>query len=268
MACTTPKMVVETPVRDTVTVTSAPIDKELVEDKPADSLLKVIRSKELAFKTFSAKVDVDADLDKDHAAFNCNLRIVKDSMIWISITPALGIEVIRMVITKDSVKFIDRLHKQYFTGDFKYVNDMLQLDANYNMIQSILLGQTYLYYAEKNYLTSIDDKEYLISTMPKRKLKKALAEEENPWLLVHANWVNPINFMVDKLFIKDFKKNRKLEVNYTNFVTIDGQPVTNNVDIDVKAEKPAKIKLVYSKVILNKALNLPFTIPDNYERRQ
>lgn len=45
------------PAIDT-TVTKAGVDKELIEDKPADSLLKVIRQKELTFKTLTAKVDV------------------------------------------------------------------------------------------------------------------------------------------------------------------------------------------------------------------
>lgn len=246
------------------TAAVATVNKDLVEDKPADSLLKVIRQKELTFKTLTAKVDVDSRFDKDDASFTCNLRVVCDSAIWISISPALGIEVARILITTDSVKFINRISNKYFKGDFKFVNNMLQLDADFSMVQSILLGKTYLYYTEKNYLTSVDDQHYLISTLPKRKLKKAVAEEENPWLLVHANWIDPLNFMVNKLFIKDFKANRKLEVNYSNFITVDGQPVAKDVEIDIKAEKPAHIKLVYNKVALNKSVNLPFTIPDNF----
>ena len=263
-ACKTKQKTVTTsPPADTTA--TAEVNKDLVEDKPADSLLKVIRQKELTFKTLTAKVDVDADLDKDNASFSCNLRMVKDSAIWISISPVLGIEAIRILITTDSVKFINRLKNTYFKGDYKVVNQMLQLDADFKMVQSILLGKTYLFYVEKNYLTSIDDKHYLISTLPKRKLKNAVAEEENPWLLVHANWIDPANFMVNKLFIKDFKANRKLEVNYSNFITVDGQPIAKDVDIDIKAEKPAKIKLVYNKVTLNKSVNLPFTIPDNFK---
>jgi hypothetical protein len=263
-ACKTKQKTVTTPPPLDTTAT-AEVNKDLVEDKPADSLLKVIRQKELTFKTLTAKVDVDADLDKNNASFSCNLRMVKDSAIWISISPVLGIEAIRILITTDSVKFINRLKNTYFKGDYKVVNQMLQLDADFKMVQSILLGKTYLFYVEKNYLTSIDDKHYLISTLPKRKLKKAVAEEENPWLLVHANWIDPANFMVNKLFIKDFKANRKLEVNYSNFITVDGQPIAKDVEIDIKAEKPAKIKLVYNKVTLNKSVNLPFTIPDNFK---
>lgn len=249
---------------DTTVKTAINIDKELVEDKPADSLIAVIRAKDLKFHSLSAKIDVDSDTPKGHNSFGCTMRIVNDSAIWISISPLLGIEAMRVLITKDSIKYINRINKTYFTGDYKLVNNMLQLDADYNMVQSILLGKTYLYYAQKNYLSSIDDKKYLLSTLPKRKLKKAINEEENPFLIVHANWIDPATFMVDKLFIKDFKHNRKLEVNYTNFESVEGQFVPHNIDVDVKAEKPAHIKLSYAKITLNKVGTLPFSIPSSY----
>jgi len=255
------KVVSQTIAPDTTNIAPS---KDLVEDKPADSLLTVIRANDFKFHSLSAKIDVDADMAKGHNSFGCTMRIVNDSAIWISVSPLLGIEAFRILITKDSVKYMNRINKTYLAGDYKMINEMLQLDADYNMVQSILLGKTYLYYEQKNYLTSIDDNQYLLSTLPKRKLKKAINEEENPFLIVHANWVDPANFMVNKLFIKDFKHNRKLEVNYTNFVVIDGQPVPHHIDVDVKAEKPSHIKLVYSKVTLNKVGSLPFTIPASY----
>ncbi|HAR20844.1 MAG TPA: DUF4292 domain-containing protein, partial [Cytophagales bacterium] len=39
------------------------------------------------------------------------IRIRKDSVIWISVNPALGIEVVRALITKDSIFVIDKIHK-------------------------------------------------------------------------------------------------------------------------------------------------------------
>lgn len=266
VACKTKQKTIQTTQgADTAKVITP--DKELVEDKPADSLLRVIREKDLKFHSLSAKIDVDAETAKGHNSVGCTMRIINDSAIWVSISPMLGIEAFRILITKDSVKYINRINKTYFTGDYKLVNEMLQLDADYSMVQSILLGKTYLYYNEKNYLSSIDDNRYLLSSLPKRKLKKAINEEpENPFLIVHANWIDPLNFMVNKLFIKDFKHNRKLEVNYSNFATIDGQPVPHNISVEVKAEKPSQIKLVYSKVALNKVSVLPFSIPESYTR--
>lgn len=252
-----PAPVVATDTANTVTPTV------LDDDKPADSLLQVIRTKQLQFKYFSAKVDVDANLDKSNPNFACKLAIVKDSAIWLSIG-ALGIEAYRVLITKDSVYFLDRLKKLYFKGGFGIINNVLKIDADYQMVQSILLGTTYLYYKENNYLTSRDEDQLLFSSLPKRKLKRAIRGEENTFLLVHANWVDEVSCMVKKLFIKDFKHNRKLEVNYSNLASVDSQPVYSNIAVNIKADGDGNINLKFNNIKINKPVAVPFIIPSGY----
>ena len=45
---------------------------------------------------------------------NANIRINRDSVIWISLKAALGIEVLRTMITPDSIYFMSRMDKTYF----------------------------------------------------------------------------------------------------------------------------------------------------------
>ena len=50
---------------------------------------------------------------------NANIRMQKDSVIWISATALLGIEAVRLLITPDSFKMINRLiSEEYFTLDY------------------------------------------------------------------------------------------------------------------------------------------------------
>ena len=66
------------------------------------------------FKKFSVSVDNNGKKN----SYKGVMKIQRDSAIWISMTAPLGIEVARILITQDSVKFIDRYHKEYFKGDF------------------------------------------------------------------------------------------------------------------------------------------------------
>ncbi len=60
------------------------------------------------FTTFSAKINVDYQgTDGKKYDVNANLRMYKDSAIWISITAIFGIEGLRAYITKDSVKILN-----------------------------------------------------------------------------------------------------------------------------------------------------------------
>ncbi|MBK6894893.1 MAG: DUF4292 domain-containing protein [Flavobacteriales bacterium] len=42
---------------------------------------------------------------------------MRDSAVWVSITPALGIEVARALLTTDSLFLIDKIHDTYWLGD-------------------------------------------------------------------------------------------------------------------------------------------------------
>ncbi len=38
---------------------------------------------------------------------------MRDSAVWVSVIPALGIEMARALLTPDSLKLMDKLHDQY-----------------------------------------------------------------------------------------------------------------------------------------------------------
>ncbi|HKC35096.1 MAG TPA: DUF4292 domain-containing protein, partial [Chitinophagaceae bacterium] len=81
------------------------------DNKLTDSLrfikdtYKGIIAHHINFTTFSAKINVDyVDADDKRYNVNANLRMYKDSLIWVSINAIFGIEALRAVITKDSIK--------------------------------------------------------------------------------------------------------------------------------------------------------------------
>src|SRR5437762_11861 len=77
------------------------------------------------FKTFSAKINIDyVDADDKNYNVNANLRMYKDSAIWISITAIFGIEGLRVYITKDSVKILDKQNKLYTGRSVSYLQEV------------------------------------------------------------------------------------------------------------------------------------------------
>ncbi|MCB0807539.1 MAG: DUF4292 domain-containing protein, partial [Bacteroidales bacterium] len=97
--------------------------KEPIKEYGADYLFDKLKENELKFEWFSAKFNLDLIIDKKKNSFRGQLRMRKDSAIWVSFSPALGIEMARLLITEDSVKFINRINKTYFAGDYRVVNN-------------------------------------------------------------------------------------------------------------------------------------------------
>jgi hypothetical protein len=117
------------------------------EDRHADSLKVISQTvaglfrNKIDFQTFSArmKVHYEGSDGKDYE-FNAFIHIKKDSMIWVSINAALGIEAFRLLITPDSVKILDKLKKVARLRSVSFLQDEIHLPVNFHTVQDLLLG--------------------------------------------------------------------------------------------------------------------------------
>jgi len=75
----------------------------------------------IEFETFSAKINTDYE-GGDGKKYDVNvfIRMKKDSLIWISVNGALGIEGMRVLIDKDSVRILNKLDKEYQVRSLEY----------------------------------------------------------------------------------------------------------------------------------------------------
>src|SRR6476659_11127350 len=73
-----------------------------------------INANRIQYNTFTSKVNIDYEgNDGKKYNINANIRMYKDSAIWISANALLGIEAMRVLITRDSVKLLNKLEKTY-----------------------------------------------------------------------------------------------------------------------------------------------------------
>ena len=228
-----------------------------------DSLSRAMQLADLPINWFGAKVSVNSDINNQTNAFSANLRIKKDSAIWISISPALGIEVARALITPDSLKFINRINGTFFKGDYNYLNELLQIEVNFKMIQAILLGNAYLHYAVEQYISDRENSDLVLSTIKKRRIRREI-DLEIPQILTQEIWFSSLQNKIVRMEMQDYRPVRKFTVNYLMFEKVDEMTMPSKLIITAQADKQVKIDLEYSRMTINKELNLPFNIPENY----
>ena len=249
------------------TITNSPVNAPtgIVESgiSSPDSLSRAMQMADSPIQWFGAKVSVNSDINNQTNSFSANLRIKKDSAIWISISPALGIEVARALITPDSLKFINRINGTYFKGDYKYLNELLQIEVNFKMIQAILLGNVYLHYSIEQYISDRENTELVLSTLKKRRIRREV-DLEIPQILTQEIWFSSLQNKIVRMEMQDYRPVRKFTVNYLQFEKVDELSMPNKLIISAQADKQVKIDLEYSRMTINKELNLPFNIPEDY----
>lgn len=136
----------------------------------------------------------------------------KDSIIWASVSPALGIEVIRFVATKDTLKFIDRIHNKYFIGDYDTLGKMLNTEIDLEILQSLLVGNSVEFYEEDEKLRAgIDSCQYLLGTIRKRKLRKVIQKGKELKEPAQNIWLRDSTFKISRILFKMSVRNTMTE---------------------------------------------------------
>lgn len=251
-----------------------PVAKCRLDYKSAKTLAALLEKNKVSYNTLNGKVKASIVIDNKGTDFTVALRMQKDSIIWASISPALGIEVIRFVATKDTLKFIDRLHSNYFVGGYDTLSKMLNTEIDLEILQSLLVGNNVDFYLEDEKLRAgIDSCRYLLGTIRKRKLRKVIQRGKELREPAQNIWLSDSIFRISRILFREFESNREFDAKFHNFQYADmGDGQAKQVSIPfsiafmVKANKMVTINLDYTKVSINKPQTFPFSVPEGYER--
>lgn len=93
------------------------------------------------YEWLTAKVDIDAEGNgmafKDLSG---QLRMAKDSIVWLSVTATMGIEVLRAKVSNDSVWVINRLEKTYLAEPLDSLSAKVGMPLSLPLVQTLLLN--------------------------------------------------------------------------------------------------------------------------------
>ena len=213
--------------------------------------------KNITFSTFSSKAKVEYNDGKTNISANLQIRIRKDSLIWLSGT-MFGFEGIRATISKDSVWIINKLDKAYSIYSIKELGKKLNINLTYNIIEAILVGNVPIKQDIKDNVIRQDD--------------KVLLTQKDKDLTIY-NQINKTSCKQEKLDVKQNDGMGTAVINYTNFNVLNDFVFsyynTVNIDyIDQTGSHKTQMIINHNKVDLNENnLRFPFNIPNRYERK-
>lgn len=232
-----------------------------VTDPRADSLRYIhevharILQNRIEFNTFSAKVKVDFEgSDGKKSDFNAFIRLKKDSVMWISIIAALGIEGFRIMITSDSVKVINKLDKVVQLRSVEYLREVARIPLSFVELQDLLIGNPV--YLDSN-IVSYKKEERTVSLISVGALFKHLVTVDN----------NDYSLQHSKLDDVDAVRARTADITYGGFENKGGVRFSTIRRITVSEKTKLEIRLEFKQWDFNGDLSFPFNIPRNYRQQ-
>ncbi|HYO22194.1 MAG TPA: DUF4292 domain-containing protein [Flavisolibacter sp.] len=239
-AVTTP-VVADTPKADT---------QQLIRNT-----LEQVRNNRISFTTFNAKVDVDykGGDGKSHDV-NANIRMYKDSAIWISLNATLlSIEGLRLLITKDSVKFLNKLEKTYAIRGISFLQETTSLPLDLPTLQNLIIGNPV--YVDSN-ITRYASANGVVTLLSLGTLfKNLLTFNGLTKTILHS-----------KLTDADPFRNRTADLSYSEYEGNKGPAFSTKRQIVVSERNRLEIKLDFKNYTFDGEVTFPFSIPKNYKR--
>ncbi len=232
----------------------------------ADYVLEKMHQNQSTFDWFNGKAKVDFIDGKKKTPFTAQMRIKRDSIIWISVSTGIGIEGARLLLTQDSVKYINRIDKSYFVGNYEFLSSLLDTEISYCMIQSLLTAKDFSWHDYQNLKAKLDNRLYQIESTNKHELKKQsrLVDIENP-VYYQSLWINPETFKIQRIKIKEVgKESNKIFASYKQYKTVDKQLIPYTMAIQLDNEKGLSLEMEYYKINLHEEVAFPFSINKKY----
>jgi hypothetical protein len=211
-----------------------------------------ILANQIDYTTFSAKIDVDyIDADDKKYSVNAFLRMFKDSIIWIDIHAFLGIEALKALITKDSVKILDKQNKLYTARSIEYLQEMSALPVDLSTLQDLLIGNTVFLDSNIIAYSKFNNSISLLSIGKIFKNLVTLNEDKQ----------------VQRIKLDDLNelRNRTGDLTYGDYENKTGINFSKTRKISFAEKKKLDIRLEFKQYNFNDPLTFPFSIPKNYK---
>lgn len=186
-----------------------------------------------------------------------NIRVRKDSVIWMNFT-VIGVQGGRALINRDSITILNNVKNEYFVFDYKELSKKFNVEINYDVIQSAMLGNLLMPRTEQDTV--------------ERKTASFLLNQQSGTVDV-LNYISAITMKIQKVELKENNTHNSLVINYANFQPLDTKLFPYDGTIQLFYKAPAgllntTIIFEYNKVeVGDKQLRFPFNIPKKYDRR-
>jgi len=219
-------------------------NKTVLNHDSVTTMFLKVRKKFFEFNTFACKTKISYS-DQKNGVINlgASIRMKKDSVIWMSISWGVGIEVARVMITSDSIRILDRMNHKYISRGYDFLSQFIGYPVNLKEMQKLITGVPIGYHAESLSASNGDS-------------SVLFASADSDW---SSNiLVNNKDFLIHQFAMQNVHRQKKLLINFYNYNYDNTTPFSLDRDMEINNPDPITISIDYSKIKINEGLKFPF----------
>ena len=233
-------------------ITVLPTNKP-ISNVNINALIDKINTNTLNFKNFKSRIRVIYDDGKKKEQIIVQMRVKSDEIIWLSAT--MLVPIAKAIISKNKLRFYERFQKTYYDGEITAINSILKTKINYNKLENLLLGKSFVDLNNNSWKQISNSKNYIL-------ISKGRNNIFNPTL-----FFNPVNFLLEeqRIFLPEISE--VLRIQYLNFINISDNNIPQTIKLSIVYEGILRsIEIDLSNINFPEKLNFPFEIPKGYKK--
>jgi hypothetical protein len=244
------------------------VTQEPLKERTQAFLTRNIEKNKFEFDWLGMKLDAEFTSGEEQQGFKATVRMRKDSAVSVSVSPALGIEVLRMLVDRDSLKMVSEIpgDKYVFLGSVEQLSELAKIDLDVSTMQDLLVGNPIGLSREEGRMKSgiekLDVEYYTLISRMSRRVRRASEDqdtlliregrrvpkrlEDNDWISSKF-WIESNFYKVAKCELTDLRTRRVVQINYSEFdeEDVSHYPHKCNIQIeDVKGKTSLDFKIV------------------------
>ena len=229
--------------------------KKLKEKPSAPSMVQFLKQNALVEDGMEAKLNLKYEDDYQSASASVNVKLIRDSVLWMSIRKIGIVELARVKITPDSVYLINRFERTYSILPLSYVENNFGIPASFKYIQDFILGNPILFEKDQYELTKKEDT-FLLTGNSNQYFTRYEIEDNN--LHVNKQAIQDLKDSAKSVEIK--MEDRKEVSSKRNFSYL------RRINAVSDEFGQLNISLNFSKVEFKVPTQIKFEISDRYKR--
>jgi len=235
------------------TIAACSVKKKLTDNisippKSVKELISRIETNNESPEWLSLKGKISLDKDGQKINFSTNIRIRKDSIIWMSIRAPFGIELFRAILTPDSIFFINIPKSTLTKQPITYLYQHIKTEIDFLQIQEMFFGTPSV--PNVKFKFTENDKNYILLTRDKKRRKISFLIDKENYRITEGEYYKT--------------ENEYFKFSLSDYTTNNGFLIPKKLTLDVRTSDNFLAELNYTKIIANKPLKMLFSIPKKY----
>lgn len=254
-----------------------------VKPMPTGKLLKKIDQNAFDYEYLTIKrINCQYSGPESKTSFRINLKAKKDESMLVAISK-LNIPVGRVLLTPDSVFYVNYIDHNYFIDDYRFLSSYLSMDLDFNTVQAIIGNNAFSYRDDprndfKTFDSFVEDGEYVLQSEKTRKIfkiekkkpqriERRLKRLDDEALILQKMFFDPLNFSLTRLEITDKTNHRNMFMSFGEFTKVGARDYPEAINMNFLSDgEEISIKIRMSGFSTEEIDSFELKIPEKYEQ--